>query len=512
MQILENKALHIKVKNPAHVTAVIPKSKQIGPHEVVVHWGLEEAQVLRNLGVKRVPSPILRDYKWPGKFVPYAHQKTTAEFFTLNKRAFCFSQPGTGKTSSAIWAADYLMTKGVIRRALIICPLSIMDCAWRGDFFSTVMHRKVNIAHGSTKRRKEVINSDAEFVIINFDGVEIVLDDIMVGGFDLIIVDECSAYQQATTKRWKALNKILTPEKWLWMMTGTPAAQSPAHAYGLAKLVNPAKTPRFFGAFRDMVMLKLSQFKYVPRHNASEIVHELLQPAIRFAKEDCLDLPPMTYVKRYVEMSAQQKKYYDTLRKRMVMEAAGETVTTANAAVNLNKLLQLSAGCTYTDTSETLHFDVTPRYNVLREVLDETPRKVIIFAAYQHVIDMLVQRLNKDGIATDSIHGGVSAGKRTELFSRFQNADDPRVLVIQPQAAAHGVTLTAADTIVWWGPVPSLETFVQANARIDRPGQKFNTTVVQLYSSPAEQHIYQLLNDRTDVHAKLIDLYGKILA
>ena len=95
------------------------------------------------------------------------------------------------------------------------------------------------------------------YVIINYDGVEIVSDAVANGGFDLIIVDEATHYKNPQTKRWKTLNALMTPEKWLWMMTGTPAAQSPVDAYGLAKLVNPAAVPRFGGSFRDQVMLKL---------------------------------------------------------------------------------------------------------------------------------------------------------------------------------------------------------------------------------------------------------------
>ncbi len=119
MQIIDNKALLLTLRDPTKVTSVIPKSKVVGANKVAVHWGLDEAQVLKNLKIKNVPSPILKEYDWPGLHAPFEHQKTTAAFLTLNKGAFCLNEQGTGKTGSVIWAADYLMKKGRIRRVLV---------------------------------------------------------------------------------------------------------------------------------------------------------------------------------------------------------------------------------------------------------------------------------------------------------------------------------------------------------------------------------------------------------
>lgn len=510
MQVINGKALLLKVKNPKQVTAVIPKSKELSMNEVVVNWGLDEAHTLRSLNIN-VPSPITKRYSWPGQYKPFDHQKTTASFLTMNKKSFCFNEQGTGKTASAIWAADYLLSQGKVKRVLVVCPLSIMDSAWRNDLFSFAMHRTVDVAHGSKEKRKKIINSGAEFVIINYDGVEIVKDEIVNGGFDLFIVDEATHYKNAQTKRWKTLNKIIGENDWLWMMTGTPAAQSPVDAYGLAKLVNPMAVPRFFGSWRDMVMWKVTQFKWKPKETAKDTVFRALQPAIRFTKDECLDLPDMIYTKRFVEMTGQQKKYYETLRKRLVMEVAGEGVTAANAAVAMNKLLQISAGAIYTDDGDTVQFDIKNRYQVLKEVIDESSKKVLVFVPFKHTIDLLIDKLTSDGITSEVIRGDVPASKRTDIFARFQNDPDPKVLVIQPQAAAHGVTLTAANTVVWWGPTPSLETYAQANARVHRSGQTHKCTVIQLAGSAAEKRIYRMLDDRINVHTEMINLYKEIL-
>jgi superfamily II DNA or RNA helicase len=801
LEIIDNKALLLRVRNPQQITTVIPKSRELPNNQVLVHWGLDEAQVLKNLRVKNVPSPIMGRYDWPGLHRPFDHQKTTAAFLTMNRRAFCLNEQGTGKTGSVIWAADYLLKQKRIRRVLVICPLSIMDSAWRADLFKFAMHRSVDIAYGAKDKRKAIINSNAEFVIINYDGVEIVAEDIANGGFDLIAVDECfvagtlvatpqgerpieqletgdavltsdgamrikrlvrntttqlvevklgngktirctpdhpfftdagwvcaknlagrrlisgvelsclragiparnapdavalgegprswndlfkilrteevaltasgqervqqlvaratgealgaedrrasseavrdsegqgaqaktaqgqwhgddtfgavdfrglacgvgmelpssvgqeaarlsyelqarlrmatskagagggwgqphsvgaagarpqegsevgaawvesvahiecpdgeavynlevegtpnyfvgdhwlvhncNAYKNVQTKRWKVLNSLVKTDTWLWMMTGTPAAQSPLDAYGLAKLVNPNGVPKYFTSYRDQVMLKLTNFKWIAKQTATQTVYSALQPAIRFTKDECLDLPEMTYTKRRVELTKQQERYYNMLKSKMVVQAAGEEITSVNAAVNMSKLLQISCGAVYSDSGETLEFDIKNRYNVLTEVIDESSQKVLVFVPFKHVISILTDKLNADGYTTEVISGDVPVGKRTDIFNRFQTEPDgTKVLVIQPQSAAHGVTLTAANTVVWWGPTSSLETYAQANARVHRSGQRHPSTVVQLAGSGVERHVYNLLDNKIDVHSKIVDLYKEIL-
>ena len=267
MQIIDNKALLIRTKDPSRITAVIPKAELVGENEVLVNWGLEEAQVLRNLRIKNVPSPIDSRYEWTGVHKPFEHQKTTASFLTMHRRAFCFNEQGTGKTSSVIWAADYLLNIGLIKRVLVLCPLSIMQSAWEQDLFKFAMHRTVAIAHShSREKRAKAVKSSAEFVICNYDGLEIIKDEVAKGGFDLVVIDEANAYKNVSTKRWKILNSVLTPNTWVWMLTGTPASQCPTDAYGLAKIINPGGVPKYSGAFRDMVLYKLTQFKWIPKH------------------------------------------------------------------------------------------------------------------------------------------------------------------------------------------------------------------------------------------------------
>ena len=111
-----------------------------------------------------------------------------------------------------------------------------------------------------------------------------------------------------------------------------------------------------------------------------------------------------------------------------------------------------------------------------------------------------------------SINGSTPEKLRATYIKQFQNEDDPKVILLIPQAAAHGVTLTRADTVVWWGPVPSVEMYLQGNARAHRAGQRHPVTVVRLQGSPVERRMYALLDGRVDMHQGLVDLYKQEIA
>jgi len=141
------------------------------------------------------------------------------------------------------------------------------------------------------------------------------------------------------------------------------------------------------------------------------------------------------------------------------------------------------------------------------ETVDQTKHKVLVFVPYRHTIDIVAKNLNQNNITTSIINGSVSAHNRTQIIKEFQTADDPRVLVVQPQSASHGVTLTRADTVVFWSPVMSVEVYLQCIARIDRVGQKNKMTVVHLQGSAIEKRMYDMLQGKVDNHTKLVDLY-----
>lgn len=519
MELIDNKVISLKLRDESAKIILddIDKSEVIskkdGVTDVAIYWGLDEMTRLNELMrfKKPLPSPITRDYDWPGLYQPFDHQRVTSEFLSINPKSFCFNEAGTGKTSSALWASDYLMKQGKINKVLIICPLSIMYSAWQADVFNTCMHRTSVVCHGTRDKREKILNNDYDFYIINYDGVGIVKEQIAKMDFDLIIIDEANAYKSTSTTRWKILKKLLKEHTRLWMMTGTPASQSPLDAFGLARLVAPHRVPKFKNAWRDKVMYQVARFKWLPRPTSKNDVHKVLQPAIRFAKDECLDLPDVMYQTRDVELTPQASKYYKQLKNQMLIETAGESITAVNAAAGLNKLLQISGGAVYTDTKEQVRFDIKPRLNALLEAVEETKEKILVFVPYRHTIQFVSEFLSNNNITNELIHGDVSASDRGHIINKFQSSDEPRVLIIQPQSASHGVTLTRANVVVFWSPVMSVEVYLQCIARMDRVGQKNKMTVVHLQGSDVEKRMYAMLRGKVDAHTKLVDLYREEL-
>jgi SNF2 family DNA or RNA helicase len=156
-----------------------------------------------------------------------------------------------------------------------------------------------------------------------------------------------------------------------------------------------------------------------------------------------------------------------------------------------------------------VEFDAAPRLGVLQEILEETSRKVIIFALYRSIIDTIQNHLTKCHIPNECIHGGVTASKRADIISRFQNRpDDTRVLVMQPAATAHGITLTAADTVVFFGPLMSVEQYIQCIARADRKGQDSDkVTVVHIEGSPIEKKMFKALTNKVSDNNLLTEMF-----
>jgi SNF2 family DNA or RNA helicase len=150
---------------------------------------------------------------------------------------------------------------------------------------------------------------------------------------------------------------------------------------------------------------------------------------------------------------------------------------------------------------------VSNRLNVVLEVIQEASHKVLVFVPFTHTIDLLSEFLTKHKITNAVISGKVSVNNRAKIIQDFQEKTDPYVLVIQPQAASHGLTLTAADTIIWYAPVTSVETYLQANARINRPGQHHPMTIVHVQGSKVENKLYSMLQHNITNHNKIIDLY-----
>lgn len=503
------KALALNLTHPNKVLDTIPTAKVLnfkGKDIVVAPHRLDEVKVLRNLGIP-APSPILHYYDWVGRFTPYDHQKMTAAFLTMNHRALVLNEIGTGKTQSALWAADYLMKIGAVKKCLIISPLSTLERVWGDGIFMGFPHRTAVTLHGTAARRKKLLKTKADFCIINHDGFSIISEDAK-DMFDLVIVDEAAVLRNPSTNRFKGFRKWVEKHTAirLWLMTGTPTPNDPTDAWALAKLVDSPFCSQTYTAFREAVMMKIGQWKWIPRPESVEIVKHILQPAVRYTRDECFDLPSTVSQTRKIELTKEQKEHYQKMLRHFVTEMATEgTITAVNEAVKLQKLVQIACGVAYGDDGRNIELDCSPRVNLVKEVIDEVGEKVIIFVPLTGTLHMLEKELSKNWTVS-VVNGAVSSSKRNEIFHNFQNAKDPRVLVAHPATMAHGLTLTAASTVIWYGPVTSNEQYVQANGRIERIGKKHVSNIIHIEATDLEYRMYERLRNKQKLQGLLLDL------
>lgn len=499
----------------AIVTKYNPQIAQLVPHATAIeHNGSyfhlvphdhEATKLLNNLGYS-VGSPILHHYDWCNT-TPFESQKVTAALMVDNKRAYILNDMGTGKTRASLYATDYLIKTGEIKKVLVVAPISTMTQVWEKEIFECFPHRRSIVLHHTSKQKRlAFLEEDADYYIINHDGLKLLEKELINrSDIDAVIIDELAILRNARTARWKAANRILQTKPWAWGMTGSPTPKEPTDAYGQIRLLTPQRVPKFFKAFQAETMVQLTQFKWIPRKDANDTVHRLMQPAVRYSREDCIDLPPTTYSTREVALSSEQEDAYAEMKREFTTQFKGVEITAANAGVMASKLIQIGAGFAYAD-GVPITLDCSARVNALKDILDSTPHKVIVFSPFKYSVDTLATLLMKD-YSVEKIHGDVSKKERDRIFSAFQGSSEPRVLVAHPQVMAHGLTLTSANTIVWYSPLWDLEIYEQANARITRPSQKNNTHIIHLQASGIEKRVYSLLKSRGNMMRGLLSLF-----
>jgi len=232
-----------------------------------------------------------------------------------------------------------------------------------------------------------------------------------------------------------------------------------------------------------------------------------MQPSVRFSLEECHDLPPITVSSRDLMLSARQKKAYKSLMSEYAMESrkAG-VITVVNEAARLNKLLQVGAGFAYTKEGKGEYLDAKSRLKATLDLVREAEGKVIVFASYKWAVAMLERVLHHAG-APLAITGQTPSSKRNEYIALFRGSEQHRILVAHPGCMAHGVNLQCASTIIWYTPTHSLETYMQANARITRPGQKQHMNVIHLTATPVERKIFKKLAKNEKILGVLLDMF-----
>jgi SNF2 family DNA or RNA helicase len=190
-----------------------------------------------------------------------------------------------------------------------------------------------------------------------------------------------------------------------------------------------------------------------------------------------------------------------------MMTNSGESITAVNEGVLQGKLLQVACGYLYTDKKTVYELPSKGRLQALEEVIHETDRKILVFVPFTHALTGIANYLRSKHHTVEVVYGATSRGARDRIFTSFQTKPDPRIIVAHPGCMSHGLTLTAANTIVWYAPITSNDTYDQANARIVRPGQTARTLIVHLGGTPVERITYARLKRRGKMQGVLLELF-----
>lgn len=511
MQVLASpKHKMLVVPDAVAVRNLLPDARPVkmgGCDTLLVPHGLTETFLLRKLGYQ-VPSPILTHYKWPSA-EPFDVQKKTCALLTMNPRAYVLNGMGTGKTKSALWAWDYLRSNNFCGRMLVVAPLSTLNFVWAREIFATLPHRKCSVLHGTRQRRLDLLRDpETDIFVVNHDGLNIIHKELANHpDIDVLVLDELAVYRNGGSDRSKITRKVAATMKWVWGMTGSPMPNKPTDVWSQATIVTPHSVPKYFNRFRDSLMTQVAQFVYVPKEDAVERAYSVLQPAVRFKLDDILELPECVERTVDVELGPKQARVYKDIATKCVAAVANKQITAINAGAAMNKLLQVSTGWVYTADGKIVELDNGKRIEALVDAVLSAEHKVLVFVPFKHALAGLSKALEKEYISHAVVSGDVGIGARSTIFNEFQNSSKYKVLLAHPQCLAHGLTLTAADTVIWYAPLADLEVYDQANARIRRVGQKHKQLILHFQSTPVEKKIYKLLREKQSVQSKLLELF-----
>lgn len=501
---------HRKVVMPfrADVDAMVPGAQRFQKgtdwYTAIPH-AEDTTRLLRNLG-ENIAGPIQYYYDWGGGS-PFGSQRITADLLSTNPRAYVLSEMGVGKTRAALYAFDYLQQIGRAHSCLIVAPLSTLVGVWENEIFENFPHLSSIVLYGDAKKRRRLLAQSAQCYIVNHDGVEVLHKELFArGDIDTVLVDELAVYRNSKSERWKFLKPVIHRASYAWGLTGAPTPNEPTDAYGQVKLLTPERVGFSFKSFRDATMRQLTQFKWIPRKDANEVVLQTMQPSVRFTREQCFDLPPTTYSNRVVNLDPMAQKLYKKMFDELAIQVHQKEITAANEGVKLSKLMQIACGFAYDSDGNGQYIGGVERFKAIIDTIESTQNKVIVFAPFRYFVTLMGGLLGKK-YDVAIIHGETPKADRDKAFIGFQRSQSPRILVAHPATMAHGLTLTAADTIVWAAPITSLEIYEQANARITRSGQVNHTHIVHVWSSPVEKYVYDRLRRKAKMQGALLDMF-----
>jgi len=445
-----------------------------------------------------------KNMKYKFKTTPYKHQMDALET-SWNREVYAlFMEMGTGKTKVLIDNMSMLYDNGKIDGALIIAPKGVMGTWYRQELPTHLVDHVENKAvmwqSNITKSQSRLLGTlfktgeELHILIMNVEAFSTpkgtkFAEKFLLSHNTLMVIDESTTIKNPKAKRTKNIMTLSKRAKYRRILTGSPVTKNPLDLYSQCEFLDPYCLDfQSFYAFRNRYAeMKTANFygrsvQIVARFRHLDELAEKLKPfSYRVLKEDCLDLPEKTFMKRQIELSAEQKKVYSEMKQMALATLNGKIVTTATALTQIMRLQQITCGH-FTADDGTIQDIKNNRLKELMDVLDELEGKAVIWAHYQHDVKKIMSEIEKvhgPGSVVD-YYGLTPQDQRDKHREAFQNDSNVRFLVGTPATGGYGITLTAASTMIYYSNGYDLEKRLQSQDRIHRIGQKKPVTYIDI--------------------------------
>ena len=468
--------------------------------------------------------------KYKFKTKPYQHQLKALELSWQKSYFAYFMEMGTGKSKVLLDNIAMLYDQGKINGVLIISPKGVTGTWYKQEIpthlpdhieTETILWQ-ANITKGQSKKLGRLFKTGEELhiLVMNVEafstqkGVDFAAKFLSCHNC-LMAVDESTTIKNPDAKRTKNICKLASYAKYKRILTGSPVTKSPLDLYKQCDFLQPellGHTSYYTFRTRYAVM-KTANFGgrsvqiVVGYRNLEELAEKLKAFSFRILKDDCLDLPPKTYMKRIVKLSAEQEKVYKQMKHLALAEMEGKQMTTATVLTQLMRLQQITCGHFRADDG-TIKEIKNNRITELLDTLDEIHGKVVIWAHYQYDVETIVKHLKKEygDNCFVTYYGKTPMGERQDNIKKFQDLESPvRFFVGTTQTGGYGITLTAASTMIYYSNGYDLEKRQQSEARIDRIGQKFPMTYIDIMAEDTvDERIVKALRKKINIASKIM--------
>ena len=467
------------------------------------------------------------NYKFKTK--PYKHQLTALEK-SWNKETYAyFMEMGTGKTKVLIDNMSMLYDKGKIDGALIIAPKGVIKTWYEQELPAHLPNHIENVTvlwqPNITKTQQEKLESLFEIetalhiLVMNVEafstdkGVKFATK-FLNSHKVLMAIDESTTIKTPTAKRTKNIISLGKYSKYRRIMTGSPVTKNPLDLYTQCEFLNPylldfTSYYAFRNRYAEMKTMHLrgrsiqvvDEFK-----NLGELSETLKGFSYRILKEDCLDLPSKVFTKRHIVLTSEQRKIYDQMKKAAMAVLNGKVTTTMTVLTQLMRLHQITCGH-FTADDGSVQSVSNNRITELMNVLEEIEGKAIIWANYQRDVTQIIKAISDEygpGSVVD-YYGLTPQDKRQDNIRKFQNGDECRFIVGTTQTGGYGITLTKANTVVYYSNGYDLEKRLQSEDRAHRIGQTKSVTYVDLIAEDTvDEKIVKALRDKINIASEVL--------